>query len=124
MHLLDVSNHLPPLLRASKLPWKPDLDDQAAAPRDGDGWRAQVGDFCFTLDAHDFSWCTKNPNLGSLTFQLRLIHTLFERERNSWTYNSLQDALTGAEMAHSMLLDTLLLELEGVFTTLQELRVA
>ena len=54
MYLQDVSNHLPPLLRDSKLPWNPDSDDQAAAPRDSDGWYAQIGDFRLTLAAFDF----------------------------------------------------------------------
>jgi hypothetical protein len=124
MYLQDVSNHLPAPLRGSKLPWNPDWDDQAAAPRDGDGWKAQIGDFRLTLDAQDYSWCSENPNPGSLTFQLRLIHTLFDRERSSWTYNSLQDALTGAEMAYQMLQDALLLEMQDAVTALKESRAA
>ena len=124
MQLQDVSNHLPALLRDSKLPWNPDWDDQAAAPRDGDGWRAQIGGFRLTLDAQDFAWCTENPNPGSLTYQLRLIHDLFDRERSSWTYDSLQDALTGAEMAYAMLQDALLLELEGARVALEGSRAA
>ena len=124
MYLQDVQNHLPAPLRDSKLPWKPDSEDQAAVPRNEDGWKAQIGDFRFTLDAQDFSWCATNPNPGSLTFQLHLIHSLFDRERNSWTYNNLQDALTGAEMAYSMLQDALLLELQDAYTTFEESRVA
>ena len=82
------------------------------------------GGFRLTLDAQDFAWCTENPNPGSLTYQLRLIHDLFDRERSSWTYDSLQDALTGAEMAYAMLQDALLLELEGARVALEGSRAA
>jgi hypothetical protein len=112
MHLPDVSNSLPPLLRGSNLPWKPVGDHQAPAPRGDDGWRAQIGYFELELDANDYSWCSTNPNPGSLTFELRLIHTLFDRERSSWSFDSLQDAVTAAETSHQLLLDALLLELQ------------
>jgi len=114
MHLQDVSNHLPTVLRDSNLPWTPLSDDQARAPRDGDDWWAQIGDFRLELSANDYSWLSKNPNPGALTFELRLKHTLFDRERGSWTYSKLQDAAVGAEMAISMLKDALLLELQDV----------
>ena len=120
MHLQDVSNYLPALLRASNLPWNPHFEDQAAAPRDGDGWFAELGGFRLSLDANDYSWCSSNSHPDSLTFELRLHHTLFNREQNSWTYNSLQDASTGAEMAYQMLQDALLLELQDSFTALKE----
>lgn len=119
MQLQDAPNHLPPLLRASKLPWTPDWEDQAAVPRDGDGWKAQIGDFRLSLDVFDFEWCSDNPNPGSLTYQLRLINTLFDQEEDFWSYNSLQDALTGAEMVYSMLQSSLLLELQDAFTAFE-----
>jgi len=119
MHLQDVSNHFPARLRDSKLPWNPDSGSQAAAPRDCDGWYTQIGDFRLTLAVFDFEWCSNNPNPGSLTFELRLINTLFEQERNSWTYNSLQDAITGAEMAYEMLQDALFLELQDAYAALK-----
>jgi len=119
MHLQDVSNSLPALLRASNLPWKPVWDHQAPAPRGDDAWRAQIGHFELELDANDYSWCSANPNPGSLTFELRLIHTLFDRERSSWTFNNLQDATTCAETAYRMLQDALLLELDSAQESLR-----
>jgi len=119
MQLQDVSNHLPPLLRASKLPWIPDWEDQAAVPRDGDGWKAQIGDLRLSLDVFDFEWSSDNPNPSSMTYQLRLINTLFDSQRGQWVYDSLQDALTGAEMAYSMTQSALLLELQDAFTAFE-----
>lgn len=109
MHLHDDQNHLPAPLRGSKLPWEPVWEDQAAAPRDGDGWRARVGHARFELDANDYSdFGTKK----ALTFELRLFHALTGREQNSWTLEKLHDAVLIAESAHQMLLDALLRDLE------------
>lgn len=119
MYFQDVSNSLPPLLRGSNLPWEPVWDTQAPAPRDHDAWRARIGHFELELNANDYSWCSANPNPGSLTFELTLFHTLFDRERSSWTFNNLQDASTCAETAYRMLQDALLLELDNAQESLR-----
>lgn len=112
-----TENHLPAVLRDSKLPWKPVWDDQAAAPRDGDSWKATLGHFRLELDAHDYS-CFGSP--PGLTYSLRLIYALYDREHSSWDLDKLQDAVLIAESAHQMLLDALLRELHSARKALHD----
>ena len=78
--LPELQNLLPKVLRDSKLPWEPLCDSQAPVPRDWDGWRCLQGPLRLELDAFDFSWCSKNPNPGSITYTLRLIYSPLDQE--------------------------------------------
>lgn len=104
-------DHLPDALRASKLPWLPDDDGQAAAPRGGDGWRARLGELRFELLVdHDppdspFESAGEPP-----TFQLRLLNTHLDRETSSWELDSLETAAQVADSIRQMLVQELLHE--------------
>lgn len=105
MYLQDAQTHLPAPMRSSKLPWTACCEYQAAAPRAGDGWIADLGHFRFEIEA-DFEADRDDNTL--LYYTLRLFNTHFDREKSSWDVDRLQDAILVAESTHQMLLDSLL----------------
>lgn len=101
MHLHDDKTCLPPVLRESKLPWKPLYDDQAPAIRDNDGWVAQLGFLRFTLDVY---WDTVNrddgPSNAPIDFQLRLHNTATDKDLGFWEFPRLDIAVHVAQTLH------------------------
>lgn len=100
MTLAKPETHLPNSLRDSKLPWKPLLDDQAAAPRDGDGWTATLGDLRLELELESDPLEPGPPSLS-----LRLV--AHRREVRRWSPSSLTEAAYTSEALVDLLLEQL-----------------
>jgi hypothetical protein len=100
MHLHDVSNSLPRVLRDSNLPWVPDHEGQAAAPTDDDGWSLTFGYLRFRLSV-DWDWLfTKEGPPGLPDFNLFLENLMTGKELGSWTFQKLEIAVAVAETLH------------------------
>lgn len=115
MHLDDDKTCLPLPLRNSNLPWRPDDEDQAAAPRDGDGWSCILGHLRFRLDVYwdsvyrDYETPgAPPPSKNPPDFQLRLDNTVTEKELGYWTFPRLDIAVHVAQTLHQERLDALL----------------
>lgn len=106
MHLLEPESHLPRPLRDSKLPWKPLLDDQAAVPRDGDGWTATLGDVRLELELEsDPLELAEGGRPGPCSPSLRLV--VHRREVRRWSPANLASAAQTAEALVELLLEQL-----------------
>lgn len=102
---------LPDVLRSSWLPWHPDFDDQAPAPRDGDSWTATLGSLELRLCVSVWLPDHDDPlEETSTTVELRLWNLLTNRELSSWHLESLREASTSAEALLRTRLDDLLTE--------------
>lgn len=98
---MTPDEHLPDALARSTLPWRPVHDHQARAPRDGDGWTAQLGGLQLLLLATQ--WANNPPLL-----ELRLVNSLTDREISCWHLPTLLHASIAAESVVRTRLDDLL----------------
>lgn len=107
-HHVLVDDLLPPVLRLSKLPWKPDHDDQTPVVRDDDSWHALVGTLEWSLVAH------RDAPEHPLCFLLALRDIVRDEDCQLMlkTLPSLETASAHAEGAHDLMLEQLLLDLK------------
>lgn len=109
MHLDDIKNLLPPVLRDSKLPWVPDSEEQAPAIRDNDGWTASLGHLKFQLDVYwDSVYRFEGPSDEPVWFNLRLHNTAIDKELGYWEFPRLDIAAYVAETLHQERLDAVI----------------
>ena len=102
-----VMDHLPPQLLDSRLPWRPVDEDQAVAPRDGDGWVAVLGPYRWDLELTAHRLNMKGPLVSPCApeYTLRVLRyaTLHQDEvgwgEGFWTFEELEDASSTAEEA-------------------------
>ena len=91
---------MPRSLRASRLPWSPSHEDQAAAPRDGDCWIATVGPYQWRLEAVAHQINLQDPLVTPCEPRYELeLHASrilqpdrFSFEEGNWSLPSLQPA--------------------------------
>lgn len=103
----NPENHLPTPLRESKLPWKPWMDDQARAPRPGDGWSASLGGLRLELELDEpLEFSDGEVREGTPAWSLAL-YDPHGRQVRSWTPPDLRSASLVADALVDLLLEQL-----------------
>ena len=97
-----MDEHLPVALRNSRLPWTPDLEQQAPAPAPNDSWAALVGTLEWSIITH-----LDHEEPPSFLLGLRDIANEEDFQHVFQAYPSILLAVTAAEAHHDLLLEQL-----------------